>query len=229
MAKKKKSKMTPYFAYGSNLNHDGMEFRCPGAKLVGPARLADWRLTFRGVADIEPAEGRVVQGALWMATPADVRALDRYEGAPRFYEQVWVEVEMPDGRKRRAMTYVMTDGHRGRVGLPSQGYYNSIHDGFAHCGIESREELERALEETIEEHRGLGVDRYRADGPKRLMAVRKPLVAETSEAWDDYDRAKRHNPQLGMSPATVAEMNLERRLERQRELQMGLAIANGEV
>ena len=54
-----------YFAYGSNLNRSEMRVRCPGAKPLTPATLAGWRLTFRGVADIEPAHDAAVPGALW--------------------------------------------------------------------------------------------------------------------------------------------------------------------
>ncbi len=49
-----------YFAYGSNLNRAEMGIRCPDAEPLVPAELVDWRLTFRGVADIEPAGGRTV-------------------------------------------------------------------------------------------------------------------------------------------------------------------------
>ena len=42
-----------YFAYGSNLNLTQMANRCPQAKQLGSAYLPNWRLVFRGVADIE--------------------------------------------------------------------------------------------------------------------------------------------------------------------------------
>ena len=33
-----------YFAYGSNMNLDQMEFRCPDAEVAGNVRLEDYRL-----------------------------------------------------------------------------------------------------------------------------------------------------------------------------------------
>ena len=37
-----------YIAYGSNLNTEQMEFRCPTARPLGTAILRDRRLSFRG-------------------------------------------------------------------------------------------------------------------------------------------------------------------------------------
>ena len=61
-----------YFAYGSNLDQMQMGQRCPDAKLVGLAQLADHRLCFprrspvRGcaVASVEPHAGGMVWGVM---------------------------------------------------------------------------------------------------------------------------------------------------------------------
>jgi gamma-glutamylcyclotransferase (GGCT)/AIG2-like uncharacterized protein YtfP len=158
---------TLYFAYGSNLNRADMRIRCPNARPATRARLDGWRLTFRGVADIEPAEGRTVHGALWWVSGDDLRSLDRYEGAPSNYRQTPVGVET-DAGPRPAMTYVMT--HRDYLGLPSQWYLGRIEDGFADWAL-PESELRRALEETRAELNELGVRSYRADGRKRLRAL----------------------------------------------------------
>ena len=105
-----------------------------------PARLEGWRLTFRGVADIEPAEGRTVHGALWWLSPRDVRALDRYEGAPSNYRRQIIEVKTGDG-PLTAMTYVMTHGDY--LGLPSPWYLGRIEAGFR--SGDCRAELLRAF------------------------------------------------------------------------------------
>ena len=83
---------TLYFAYGSNLSTAGMSFRAPSAVRVSRARLDGWKLVFRGVANIVPAEGRHVEGAIWDVDEDGIRALDRYEGAPHHYERVEVIV-----------------------------------------------------------------------------------------------------------------------------------------
>ena len=41
-------KKSLYFAYGSNMNLDQMDFRCPAAKAIGVVRLEDYRLAFCG-------------------------------------------------------------------------------------------------------------------------------------------------------------------------------------
>jgi gamma-glutamylcyclotransferase (GGCT)/AIG2-like uncharacterized protein YtfP len=156
-----------YFAYGSNLNRRDMRIRCAAARPDLRARLDGWRLTFRGVADIEPAEGRTVHGALWLLSDDDVCSLDAYEGAPGNYRQLTVGVETDDG-PRRAMTYLMTDGSY--LGLPSPWYFGRIEAGFRDWGLPLGE-LYSALEETRRELAGLGVERYRPDGRKRLRAI----------------------------------------------------------
>jgi hypothetical protein len=157
-----------YFAYGSNLNVGDLLLRAPNAVRDLPARLEDWRLTFRGVANIEPAEGRTVFGGLWWLSRADVRALDRYEGFPSFYRRELVSVETDEG-PRRAMTYLMGTAYEGYVGLPSPVYFDSIARGYADWGL-PLSQLHLALRETREGHPE-AVHAYRADGPKRLRAV----------------------------------------------------------
>ena len=79
-----------YIAYGSNLNVEQMMRRCPGAKPIGTAMLEHNILYFRGSGSgyyltIEPKIGSKVPVAVWEVTPEDEKALDRYEGYPRFY------------------------------------------------------------------------------------------------------------------------------------------------
>ena len=77
-----------YFAYGSNLDPDQMQQRCPGHSVVGLAELRDHRLVFPltshdwggGVASVGVAHGSSVWGMVYELTEADLVALDRYEG-----------------------------------------------------------------------------------------------------------------------------------------------------
>jgi len=98
-----------YFAYGSNLLPKQMQRRCPGARAAGHARLDDWKLIFntRGAANIVPAEGSVVHGALWRFLPHHVGLMDRWEGvAQGVYRRAWIRVELQGARTRTAVTYV---------------------------------------------------------------------------------------------------------------------------
>ena len=74
-----------YLAYGSNLNVKQMEIRCPRAKIMGSFLLPNYKLVFRGVADIEESEGDYCPVGLWKITRKCLGALDRYEGYPTLY------------------------------------------------------------------------------------------------------------------------------------------------
>lgn len=126
-----------YFAYGANTNIEGMARRCPGAVLIGPGFLTDYRLVFRGVADVVPCrEGREVPGLLWKLTPECEQSLDMFEGYPRLYgKREGVMVEGPHG-DTPAMIYHMTEGHS--VNPPSGYYLDSIRDGYREAGHDQR-------------------------------------------------------------------------------------------
>ena len=49
--------MILYGAYGSNLNLSQMKVRCPNAEPFIRCYINNWRLVFKGVADIEKAPG----------------------------------------------------------------------------------------------------------------------------------------------------------------------------
>ena len=91
-----------------------MREMAPGARALGPARLAGWRLTFTGdepddgfgVPHIDPDDGDEVWGVLWDATEADLRALDDYEGVGLgAYVRDTITVSH-DGRDVQAMVYL---------------------------------------------------------------------------------------------------------------------------
>lgn len=82
-----------YLAYGSNMEPVRMQKRCPGARALGAARLPNYRLTERLYADIDFAEGESVDGVLYLITDRHLRSLDAYEGYPKIYRRMWLEVE----------------------------------------------------------------------------------------------------------------------------------------
>ena len=141
-----------YIAYGSNLSVDQMALRCPGAKIVGRAVLKDWRLCFKTHADIEPCEGREVPVLVWEVTPADEKALDRYEGYPAYYVKQDIGIRMTDldggdPQETEAFVYTMTKGHELR--LPWGGYYEVLEEGYRRFGFDTGI-LEQALKEAKE-------------------------------------------------------------------------------
>jgi|TARA_R100000458_G_C8252735_1_gene229359 hypothetical protein len=112
-----------YLAYGSNLNKEQMSQRCPAAKPVGKIYLPDYKLVFRGVADIEKSKDDYVPIGVWRVTGDCIRALDRYEGVPSLYQRV----DMGFG-----FTYMMNSDH---YSPPSMGYLKCIYDGYEDFGF----------------------------------------------------------------------------------------------
>lgn len=152
-----------YFAYGSNLDHDGMGSRCPGAVPVEIGVIDGWALTFRGVADIKPSDGSLTHGAIWRIDDHNLGCLDRYEGCPRLYRRELLPVRTAAG-ELHAIAYVMNDDY---VGLPSPSYYRVIARGYEQWDL-PLDALEAAVAEVKKRLARLGVTSFVADGPKRL-------------------------------------------------------------
>ncbi|MBC8465666.1 gamma-glutamylcyclotransferase [bacterium] len=116
-----------YFAYGANLDKNGMNIRCPGNKPLCRAVLKNYRLVFRNVADIEEAINHCVHGALYEITKEHLQPLDRFEGYPRLYIRKTVTVIREDGTQVKAIVYQITSRHQ--YSSPYQGYLNIILSG----------------------------------------------------------------------------------------------------
>jgi hypothetical protein len=127
---------TRYFAYGSNMRTDQLTSRCPSAKLVGPATLADHRfmINSRGVATLVPSAGHAAFGVVWRLTNGDLDALDRHEGISiGFYYRVTIAVsQWPVGPEIEAMTYLARDTSPGSA---REGYVEGIVAGAAEHGL----------------------------------------------------------------------------------------------
>jgi gamma-glutamylcyclotransferase len=104
------------FAYGSNLAASEIRAWCPGARFAGVARLAHHRLALNrrsirwggGAADIVPAAGEEVWGALYEVPDGALDGLDAKEGRGWAYRRVDVEVER-GGRRIPAAAYEVID------------------------------------------------------------------------------------------------------------------------
>ena len=157
-----------YFAFGSNLSRDAMARRCPDSRPVAPAILDGWRLTFQGVADIEPQALGSTPGAVWKISGSDLERLDRYEGYPALYIRKPLAVRIGD-ETISAVTYVMRDRDTYR-GLPSREYLATIRQGYEDWGLPTGE-LDLAVDRVRQQLAGLGFNRFEPDGPKRLRPV----------------------------------------------------------
>ena len=132
--------MKLYFAYGANLNREGMRFRCPAARPVSTFLLQDWQLAFSGVATIRPQPGATVPGALWEITPECEDNLDVFEGFPFLYSKVYMQQD-----NQEFMAYVMNDDP---PSPPGRSYFNTILEGYRDWNLPVSE-LHRARESTL--------------------------------------------------------------------------------
>ena len=122
-----------YFAYGANLDRQAMQDRCPDSEPLCRAVLPDYRLVFRGVADIESADGSQVCGALYVITLSDLQRLDWFEGYPSLYRRQLVEVFDEQNESHQAIVYMMTS--RRTYSPPFDGYLLVILSGCQQWGI----------------------------------------------------------------------------------------------
>lgn len=116
-----------YFAYGSNLHKKQMKNRCPDAVPLTKAKLKGYQLEFNNVADIVKKYGGVTWGAIYKVSLEDIKSLDGYEGYPRIYTKINVEVEDEQGSVYQAFAYVMNN--KG-LSKPCESYYKIIEEGY---------------------------------------------------------------------------------------------------
>ncbi len=138
-----------YFAYGSNLDATQMRRRCPDSRPLGPARLDFYRLRFDGssanwsmaaVANITPSALRMVWGALYEVSEADLELLDEFEHVPVNYHRFVVTVESEDHGTSEAVTYLRTPK---QLGAPTAEYLGVVLKGAMdnHLSVEYLAEL----------------------------------------------------------------------------------------
>lgn len=126
-----------YFAYGSNLNPAVMRRKGVRYHRRTPALLSAHRLVFNkqarkhdfpshiGYANIEPAPGQFVQGAVYEVSDDCVAALDASERTPEHYVRVDVTVTI-SGVLSACTTY-QAHPKKTRAGLiPSRNYLNHL-------------------------------------------------------------------------------------------------------
>lgn len=139
-----------YLAYGSNMDLEQMEYRCPTGKLLGISEIPDYRLLFKGsktgsYATIEPCVGSKVPILVWEIEEQDEINLDYYEGYPRFYQKQYLEVTLLE-KTVTGMVYIMDPSRN--LGMPSLYYYGVLERAYELFGFE-KSILKKALEDSM--------------------------------------------------------------------------------
>jgi hypothetical protein len=133
-----------YIAYGSNLNVQQMQMRCPYAKVVGTATLEGWELLFKGsktgsYLTIEECEGGTVPVAVWEVAESDEAALDRYEGFPVFYYKKELRLRckgIRSGRTKTVTAFVYIMDETRPLGRPTDYYLRVCREGYEQFGFD---------------------------------------------------------------------------------------------
>jgi hypothetical protein len=136
-----------YFGYGSNLSWAGLRSKGVEPSSAEAAVLPEWRLAFNinhpyafegKVANVVPAIGREVHGALYACADECLSALDEFEGIGLYYERHLLEVESYAGERLSAQVYVGLVGMLSDEGCPSQRYRSLLYDGGIELGLSAR-------------------------------------------------------------------------------------------
>jgi hypothetical protein len=109
--------MPLYFAYGANMDVEGMAARCPRSKALGLARLARHRLAImrEGWLTVVRDARSEAHGVLWDLALSDVAALDRFEDvSTRLYSKI-VQPVVTAGGPKRALVYVGANAGPGKA------------------------------------------------------------------------------------------------------------------
>ena len=131
--------MSLYAAYGSNMDPQQMQRRCPHSPVRGTGWLEGWRLTFGGedlgwegalATLVEDPASRVFV-ALYDITSGDEAHLDEWEGADiGLYRKIRLRVQTLDG-EALSWLYVL-DAYEG--GLPSARYLGILAEAAQAAG-----------------------------------------------------------------------------------------------
>ena len=126
-------------AYGSNLDLERMESRCPDCEVAGTSVMPGFRLLFKKsmtgfYATIEQDANCYVPVVIYKVTAEDEAMLDRYEGCPRFYykRQFLLPIRKLNGKRMRerkcCAAYIMHEYRE--LGAPGFDYYHLLDSGY---------------------------------------------------------------------------------------------------
>ena len=126
-----------YFAYGSNLNHKQMDYRCEGAKYLKKYSLKNFKLCFShmtkntiyGHANIIKRKNSKVPGALWKITKKDEKELDGYEGVDyNYYSKHYFSFN-----NKKVLVYLQRVYY---LKKPNSTYLHTIIEGYKNCNLD---------------------------------------------------------------------------------------------
>lgn len=129
-----------YLAYGSNLNLNQMQYRCPNAIPVGTYYLKGYSLEFRYYLTIVKNENGVVPLGIFELDDEEEKYLDRYEGYPILYRKEIFKVKLND-KDIDALIYIMNDDQYPKT-KPPKHYLDTCLEGYKDFKFDNKYLLE---------------------------------------------------------------------------------------
>ena len=145
--------MTYYFAYGSNMDEEQMDYRCPDALKVCTGILHNYRFAIdsAGVATVISDPGSRVEGLVWLVSDRDIKNLDKYEGVSQnCYRKDHQTVVMKDKEKKpiEVLVYISCRPEWNLLSGTGSSYMKRILEVASHLGF--REDYMRTLHKYAE-------------------------------------------------------------------------------
>ena len=145
-----------YIAYGSNMSLSRLKSRCPNSEFVSTGVIEGYKLIFRKsasgfYASLDKVDYRKkkkrkslwsVPVAIFKISKKDEENLDKFEGCPKWYKKIDLEVKDSQGDKIKGIGYVLPE--TSKIGVPSSEYYSIIAGAYKNLGISS-DVLEKAF------------------------------------------------------------------------------------
>lgn len=129
-----------YIAYGSNMNLEQMDYRCPGARIIGATTLEGWSLAFMGRpgnahATILEEPGASTPVLVWAISERHEAVLDIYEGVRGgYYYKHYIPVTVDGKTYADALVYIMNPNP---YNIPTTHYVSGILQGYKDAGIKT--------------------------------------------------------------------------------------------
>lgn len=170
-----------YFAYGSNMLPARLRARCPSARVIGTATVADFDLAFSkrsndgsGKATLISAVGVSVPGVLFAIEKSELNALDRAEGAGAGYDRVddFTAQKIGSGQRITATTYIASATDRSLI--PFDWYLALVIAGAVHHALGEAHVAK------------LRATRHRLDEDHARKSRRDALQALLTHGFDDH-------------------------------------------
>ena len=125
-----------YYSYGSNMNQNRMLERGCIFDKVEKAKLKNYILVFNKKSQKDPSitfanviqkENSIVEGMLYTLDEDKIKLLDKFEGFPKHYNRILLDVETDNGLVN-AYVYIAQQEWISN-GLPSKEYLNHLLEG----------------------------------------------------------------------------------------------------